>query len=299
MRSLTETLAPNAASIDAAFRHGADRSDRARRRSARDEWNVIRVAYGLAPCAPALLTPPDANAKLAKGKVPAYGLTLQHYVTRLTTKLTINACPNAGHCTKVCVLDNGNGRYDKVQVARKARTEFLARFPHSFAFLIGWEIADAVSKFGRIMFRPNVNSDLAWQDILPSLTNGDTFGDKVLSYGYTKVPTVLTTDGWLGARYRVAYSWNETSKVADVLPFLRRGGSVAVVTDRRPKSPIKQWAPSDATGGTIDADLTDEWMMSSGTVGDLSAKGKARDLIGKSGFVVSLYFDGKFDAVTS
>ena len=68
-------------------------------------------------------------------------------------------------------------------------------------------------------------------------------------------------------------------------PVLDRGGSVAVVTDRKPTAPITQWS----TVPVVDADLTDEWIFRSGVIGDLSAKGKARKLIGRSGFVHSHY----------
>jgi len=260
-------------------------------RYARELYGSVRVKHGLPNRASALLTRPDANLKLNKSSVPAYGITLQHYVQKLSTGLTVNACPNAGDCTKVCVLDNGMGRYDSVQRGRRAKTEFLARYPLAFAFLLGHELALAVRRDGAILLRPNVNSDIEWEKIAPKLCDGETFGlhGAVRLYGYTKVPGVLDTNGWLGRAYRVAYSWNEhTPKGSAVEDFLARGGSVAVVTDRKPKSPINQWHSNYSHATVMDADLTDEWIFKECVIGDLSAKGKARKLIGKSGFVVSL-----------
>lgn len=258
-----------------------------------------RAQYGFVERPTILLTKPDGNMKLAKGVVPSYGLTLAHFrtvlpagpglsrsgFTRMNVKrLSVNACPNAGHCTKVCVLDNGNGAYDSVQRARKWRTDLLARHPEAFVRILAWELTRAVRKHGKILFRPNVNSDVAWHRVLPSLCSGHLPG--VLSYGYSKLPETLEGNGWLGDRYRVAYSWNETSDPNAVEAFLRRGGAVAVVTSRRKGTPPLNdypfgWWPA------VDADVTDEWMFDFTVVGDLSAKGKARRLIGKSKFVVT------------
>jgi hypothetical protein len=282
-----------------------DRSPDGLLATARQAWATIRARHGFVERYADLLTEPSANLKLDKGEMPAYGLTLQHYVTNLgrlpgsgNRQLVVNACPNAGDCTKVCVLDNGNGRYDRVQRARKAKTEFLATQPHHFVFLLGYELARAVRKHGKILLRPNVNSDVQWEKVLPSLTQGTVFGDAVKSYGYTKLESVLDTDGWLGSHYRVDFSASERLGIEShrVRAFIHRGGSVAVVTDRKPKSPVSEHWPY-ALGVTsllygitaVDADVSDEWVFQEGVIGDLSAKGKARSLIGKSGFVLGVY----------
>jgi hypothetical protein len=117
------------------------------------------------------------------------------------------------------------------------------------------------------------------------LTGGAVFGDAVLSYGYSKLTDVLHTDGWLDKHYRVAYSWSERSGNYDVRHFLERGGSVAMVTARRKgEKPAPCWI-GRMPFSVVDADLTDEWMFQRGVIGDLSAKGKARRLIGVSAFI--------------
>lgn len=264
-------------------------------------WNAARRHYNLMPQhRPTLLTPPSANLKLDKAVKPSYGLTLQHTVTEFSvgrSTIRVNACPWAGECRRVCVLDNGNGAYPMVQRAREARTYLLTFDPMSFAILLGWELQAAADKHpDGFLFRPNVNSDVEWEQVAPELMNGDIFGP-MLSYGYSKNPQVLKGNGWLGERYRVAYSMSERDvTIGDfgrIASFLERGGSVAVATNRRKgQSPMDMLqsmhhAFFGKCEGVMDADLTDEWIFESGVIGDLSAKGKARKLTG--GFVRQWY----------
>jgi hypothetical protein len=278
MKSLTNILIGS--DFESGLKAGVS-ADKAQLQGAKHLWHQIRQRFNMLG-APPLLTPPDHNAKLDKAVVPAYGLTLQHYVQKLTTGLTINACPSAGDCTKVCVLDNGMGLYPTVQIARRARTEFFVEEPEAAGILVGNELMKAAIKYGSILFRPNVNSDVEWHKVAPSLTDGTLFGGAVRSYGYSKLPSTLTekvnTDF-----YTVAYSANEKSDWKSIDKFLAKGGNVAVVTSRKPHSPVTQWYGKIKV---VDADKTDEWMLGGiGLIGDLSAKGKARALVGKSGFV--------------
>ncbi|MCD6056511.1 MAG: hypothetical protein K0Q89_41 [Thermomicrobiales bacterium] len=291
MKTLTDHLLPHAAAMDEYFVRGASHASRHERGLAMKLYQAYREKRGFTGPALRLLTWPADNDKLLKGKVPSYGLTLQHTTTRVKRGLIVNACPHAGDCQKVCVLDNGNGSFEAVKEARRAKVDFLCEQPRAFAFLLGWELEAAWTRHWKtnILFRPNVNSDVRWDLILPSLTNGDTLGTRVLSYGYTKDPFVLDTDGWVGATYRLAYSWNENSDQHAVFDFVERGGSVAVVTSRRKgQKPEPIWLGGNVYwANVVDADLTDEWMFQEGVIGDLSAKGRARQLIGKSGFVVT------------
>lgn len=299
MKTLTEVLLPRATEMDEAFVQGADdgfwtpkghRHSRRRERhlDAAWSWAHYRTQYEMDNRAAPLLTPPHGNRKLDKATIPSYGLTLQHYVQRVSSRLVVNACPHAGECVKVCVLNNGYGTEPRVIRARKAKTGFLVQNPPAFAYLLGYELAKASKKHDRILFRPNVNSDVRWDLIIPSMFHPDVVG-QMISYGYTKDPFVLDTDGWVTSNYRLAYSWNETSDERAVHEFLLRGGSVAVVTSRKKGAPTVQWQGVNGEHfHVLDADKTDEWMFRTSAIGDLSAKGSARKLIGKSaGFVVS------------
>jgi hypothetical protein len=316
MITLTEQVLTFGTAADDGYRAGFEafhsgKFGRIERDMHKDLFAEVREAHGFVRVATQVHTEPAANLKLLKGVLPSYGITLQHYVSAFSRRITVaadgqlvlqrlvvNACPNAGDCTKVCVLDNGNGRYDKVQQARRAKTEFLARHPFSFGFLVGWENAKAVKKHGgsgdvfameRCMLdRPDVNSDVRWDLVMPSMVDGSVTGAAIGFYGYSKLDERLDGDGWLTPYYRVAFSCNEDVPITDlrVEALLDRGGSAAVVTDRITGEPVRQWHPRYKV---VDADLTDEWMFESGVIGDLSAKGKARKLIGKSGFVYSAY----------
>lgn len=232
-----------------------------------------------------LLTPPSANHKLEGASVPSYGLTLAH--EKLHERL--NLCPWAGDCTRVCVLNTGHGAYDSVRRAWLWRTDMFWLYPQQAVWRMGWELGRAVRKHGRILFRPDVNSDLSWHRFLPEL--GALEGVSV--YGYTKNPAIFTGHRMLkfwGFDY--AYSHNESSHRDKETELLRQGGKIAVVTSREKGEPVNAQALRyffcvDSDVDVVDADVSDEWMLSDRPViGDLSAKGQARKLIGRSGFVV-------------
>lgn len=279
----------------------------------------VRKAHGFKAIHAPILSHPEGQHKLGLGTVPSYGITLYHYVFKSAYMgRTWNMCPSAGDCTKMCVLNNGNGMYDNVQRGWRWRTDLLLNYPQAFFVLLGYEIQRAIIKHEtpgrndhapRILVRPNVNSDIEWHKVAPALVDGSVFADKVKFYGYTKHVDVLypsggyAGDGWITPHYRVAYSWNEKSPSwGDVLHFLGRGGSVAVVTDRyytsKTRQQVKQWAPQSFLDGMVrDADHSDEWMFESGVIGDLAYKPRTTALrkAGQdTGFVVKVYGqDGK------
>lgn len=223
-----------------------------------------------------MLTHPDNNTKLRKGIKLSYGLTLMHYVMRSLmivdgANLVVNSCPFAGDCTKLCVINNGHGRSRSVQLAWRWRTEMLVNHPHEFALMLAHQLRKAVESDGDILFRPNVNSDVEWQTIMPWLFDGSITGERIGYYGYTKIPTLLG-DGWVTPVYRTAFSANESIGWDDprVLAFLANGGNVAVVTDRERSEPVRQWAGDIPV---VDGDLSDEWILNErGVIGDLAFK---------------------------
>lgn len=284
VKDLTELLLPQADVMDEHWTDGAlhglqgePLDESPARTLARN-----RAAWGAPERYAPILTAPADNAKLAKSKERlAYGLQLMHHVSRVSPKLVVNSCPFAGDCVAVCVARNGMNRWTSSQRAQRTRTALLAEEPYVFSWIVGWELGRAVRLHGPIFFRPNVYSDVAWELLWPSMTNGSVLD--LVAYGYTKRPSILETDGWLGSHYRVAYSWNESSHATKVGRFLRRGGSVAIVTNRRKGEEVEP-LPFWGDHKWVDGDRTDEWLFEAGVIGDIAAKVRARTL--DSGFIV-------------
>jgi hypothetical protein len=248
---------------------------------------TVRAEHGFVPRYAPLLTSPDAQHKLAMGKVPSFGLTLAS-----ADMSGHEACSyRTWACTQVCVVKNGNGRYDSVQRAWLWRTALLTESPVLFSWQHGYELGCAVRRYGRILERPNVNSDIPWYRITPSLGSLPDIG----IYDYTKSPAVLR-EGFTAPGFTLAYSWNENSDIGKVRAYLARGGHVAIVTDRKrghsvDANGIRRSLGVGRSVRVMDADVTDEWIIrpnARGTVGDLTAKGKARSLVGRSRFVLTV-----------
>lgn len=237
-------------------------------------WLSFRQTHGFKSSAD-LLTHPDNQLKLGKSKVYTVGLTLQH-----ADVSGVETCGwRTDSCTATCVLDNGNGRYNSVQTARNVRTWFLRDHPDAFVVLLVDEIMKA-RKHGKVLVRLNVNSDLRWYRIIPSLFDGRL--RNVSFYDYTKNPAILGTDGMVGVKYRLCYSVSERDKNWNrVHDFVHNGGTVAVVTVRK-----KSDAPPKVFLGlrVVDGDASDNRFRERGVIVDLSAKGKAR-LLPVGGFV--------------
>lgn len=269
-------------------------------RASRRVRDTVQAVYGIR--SGRLLSDPESQHKLGMGVVPSYGLTLHHHLMRSKIHpVTIDACPSAGDCRQVCVLNNNFGRFRTVQDGWRWRTELAAWHPVHFFALLGSELRRALGDRPHILFRPNINSDVRWEQVCPALVDGSVFGDAVTLYGYTKHADYLAGDPWVTPHYHVAYSWNESADAARVQQYLDRGGNVAVVTDRLAggfarKRPVRQWADGTCLGLTapvVDADTGDEWMLNNtGVIGDLGFKPRTAALrqFGRtSDFVAKVY----------
>ncbi len=244
--------------------------------AARVTWAAFRESKGFKYDAPKLLTYPANQAKLGKSKEFTVGLTLQHAAVA-----GVETCPWRGECASICVLDGGNGRYANTQKGRDIKTQFLHEYPVAFTRLLIEELRGLSAKYERVLVRLNVNSDLRWHRILPALVDGELFPN-VFFYDYTKNAAVLSGAGMVARNYRAVYSVNESSDIDKVRAFVSRGGTAAIVTTRDKKTPPPAYFMGLAV---VDGDITDNRYDERGVWVDLSAKGKARALIGKSEFV--------------
>lgn len=248
-------------------------------KEAKAEWVDFRKKNGFGSFAD-LLTYAESQHKLKKSKIYTAGLTLQH-----ANVSGIETCPWRGHCTSVCVLDNGNGMYPTVQKARNVKTQFLAKKPIAFMTILGNEIKKLSDVHEKVLIRLNTNSDIRWHIILPSVTDSHPSLENVYFYDYTKNPAILSTDGMVRSRYRMVYSVNEHSNMRNVYSFVRRGGTAAIVTNRKKEEEVMN---SFMGLPVIDGDRHDDRYHERGVWIDLAAKGKARKMA-DLGFVQRIY----------
>ena len=243
------------------------------RAEARRAWTDYRRANGYGGYAP-ILSPPDANVKMAKGSLPIFGLSL----APADMSGAWDACQwRTPGCTAVCVLATaGKGPMASVRRARIVRTTFAGDNPQAFVSEVYWELVDAVSRYGSVGFRPNVASDLRWERFAPTVLQID----GVRPYDYTKAPARHRAD----AGYPLTFSVSEReASVSEALEYLRTGGRAAVVFDTVKGHDL----PSTWNGfRVIDGDLQDyRGDDPAGAVVGLRAKGSARNGGDSTGFV--------------
>jgi hypothetical protein len=188
----------------------------------RERLDELKVRHGFS----SILTPPDANLKLAKGGAGA-ALTLAP-----ADRSGFEVCPGRSEaCTADCVLwFAGNGHRESVRDARTARTVALAEDPQSFLAGLIDEAHRLYRGADRIRaLRLNCASDLPWERVaglLPALP-------PVALYDYSKLERRIGPGGFAnGAErpYRLCYSLSDRAGSPDAAAgVLRRGGTVALV----------------------------------------------------------------------
>jgi hypothetical protein len=213
-----------------------------------------------------ILTPPSANAKLSKGSVPIYGLTLAP-----AGSSGYQLCPwRSPECEAACLgITAGRSRFSNVLQARINKTRLLMTRPYEFMRQLYVELDKvAMSHIGtRWLFRSNVLSDIPWEDIAEDMYIAATGAD---FYDYTKsfhramkslrepsMPhLVLSHSGWNMDQCRC---------------YMDHGGTAAFVFNIRKGQPL----PASYCGyAVIDGDLTDDRCSDpEGVIVGLRAKG--------------------------
>jgi hypothetical protein len=244
------------------------------------EARAIRRAFyvdGLGYASPPrLLTLPESQHKLGMSARRAVGLTL----APADMSGEWDACTwRTAACTAACVLATaGKGVFENVREGRRAKTRFLADHPQAFVTLLDAELRAQVAAHGPIDFRPNVASDVRWENVAPMLLEIP----QVRVYDYTKAPAAQRTPS---ENYRLVFSVSERARsTREALDYLRSGSNAAVVF-----ATIKGHALPATWHGfdVIDADTSDSRFDDpAGVVVGLRAKGSARGVIGRAdGFV--------------
>lgn len=212
------------------------------RADARDIANRFYRRHGRKQ-APKLLS---ATGKMLASATPTMGIILR---PGAASGLEVCIWRTKG-CTAVCVLEESfRGRDVKNRSARDLRTLFLAEDPQAFVTLVANELRALVAKHGRVLFRPNVASDLRWERIAPSLFRIA----GVVGYDYTKANPLTQRD--LIPNYRLVYSVSEIAHSVDVArAYLEAGGTAAVVFDSKRHEPPASWEGFP----TVDGDAGDD-----------------------------------------
>lgn len=185
------------------------------------------------------LTPPDSNAKLAKGAAKGWHtLSLSLAPANMSG---IEVCPGStAECRRSCIGHSAGcaRRYPAVVKARIARTRFLFEQPEAALTLITYELLQWRAKLGsraKIALRLNAFSDIVWEVMCPGLIHF-VHSLRIRMYDYTKLPArfLRKPDNY---DLTLSYSGHNWYDCRDVL---ESGGRVAMV--------FAGWMPTEFAG---------------------------------------------------
>jgi len=174
------------------------------------------------------------NAKIIKGEALGYMTKGIHLAPANLSGYEVCQWRSKG-CTMACLNTAGRGIMQRTQDSRIAKTKLF--FEQRFDFLaklskeITSTIKSASKKSMQAVFRPNLTSDIAWEDIIneDGVTIFEKHG-KTQFYDYTKSFKRMKAflNGELPSNYHLTFSCSETNeKIAKLV--LSMGGNVAVV----------------------------------------------------------------------
>ena len=174
------------------------------------------------------------NAKITKGEAFGYITKGIHLAPANLSGYEVCRWRSKG-CTMACLNTAGRGQMNSVQDSRIAKTKLF--FEQRFDFLaklskeITSSIKSATKKGMQAVFRPNLTSDIAWEDIINE--DGVNLFEKHSStqfYDYTKSFKRMKAflNGELPNNYHLTFSCAEHNEKISQL-VLSMGGNVAVV----------------------------------------------------------------------
>ena len=176
----------------------------------------------------------SGNAKIVKGEALGYITKGIHLAPANLSGYEVCQWRSKG-CTMACLNTAGRGQMGSVQKSRIAKTKLFFEQKLDFLAKLSKEITSSIksaSKKGmKAVFRPNLTSDIAWENVTDQ--DGLTIFEKHSStqfYDYTKSFKRMKAflSGELPSNYHLTFSCSETnSKIAKLV--LEMGGNVAVV----------------------------------------------------------------------
>jgi len=222
----------------------------------------------------------SGNAKIVKGEKLGYMTKGIHLAPANLSGYEVCQWRSKG-CTMACLNTAGRGQMNSIQDSRIAKTKLFFEQRLDFLSKLSKEITSTIksaSKKGlQAVFRPNLTSDIAWEDVINE--DGVTIFEKHGStqfYDYTKSFKRMKAflNGELPSNYHLTFSCSETNeKIAKLV--LEMGGNVAVV--------FRNQLPDTWNGiEVVDGDESDlRFLDKQGVVVGLIEKGLAKkDLTG-------------------
>jgi len=224
----------------------------------------------------------SGNAKILKGEKLGYITKGIHLAPANLSGYETCRWRSKG-CTMSCLNTAGRGQMNTIQDSRIAKTKLFFEQRLNFLAKLSKEIASTIKsakkKEMEAVFRPNLTSDLMWEDI--KFEDGETILDKFPEtqfYDYTKSFGRMAQfiNGELPSNYHLTFSASENNqKLVEMV--LQMGGNVAVVfRNQLPKT----WKGIEVINGD-ENDL--RFLDKKGVIVGLIEKGRAKK--DETGFV--------------
>ena len=224
----------------------------------------------------------SGNAKILKGEKLGYITKGIHLAPANLSGYETCRWRSKG-CTMSCLNTAGRGQMNTIQDSRIAKTKLFFEQRLDFLAKLSKEIASTIKsakkKEMEAVFRPNLTSDLLWEDI--KFEDGETILDKFPEtqfYDYTKSFGRMAQfiNGELPSNYHLTFSASESNqKLVEMV--LQMGGNVAVVfRNQLPKT----WKGIEVINGD-ENDL--RFLDKKGVIVGLIEKGRAKK--DETGFV--------------
>ena len=176
----------------------------------------------------------SGNAKILKGEKLGYITKGIHLAPANLSGYETCRWRSKG-CTMSCLNTAGRGQMNSIQDSRIAKTKLFFEQRLDFLAKLSKEITSTIKsakkKEMKAGFRPNLTSDLMWEDI--KFEDGETILDKFPEtqfYDYTKSFGRMAQfiNGELPSNYHLTFSASENNqKLVEMV--LQMGGNVAVV----------------------------------------------------------------------
>jgi len=179
----------------------------------------------------------QGNAKIVKGEELGYVTKGIHFAPASLSGNEVCQWRSKG-CTASCLNTAGRGQMNSIQASRIAKTKLFFDKKLDFMYKLCKEIASSIKsaqkKKMQAVFRLNLTSDIAWEDVYMKDPNYNIFeyfcGEQFYDYtkSFKRMANFLSKKKDFPSNYHLTFSRSETNdKLCEMV--LEMGGNVAVV----------------------------------------------------------------------